>query len=114
MTDIQDILQCWKSYFSKLATPDSSDTYYVEFMQHVEEVILGIDNGGLAWPYEMFEIPFSTSERVNTSPKVKYKKAPGWDGVTTEHIRYSGTDTIILMSMIFKKVICIPLYKGGR
>ncbi len=49
-----------------------------------------------------------------------------WDGVTAEHIRYSGRDTIILMTMIFnsmtsqvfvpdhfKKGIRIPLYKGG-
>ncbi len=49
-----------------------------------------------------------------------------WDGVTAEHIRYSGRDTIILMTMIFnsmtsqvfvpdhfKKGIHIPLYKGG-
>ncbi len=126
MTYIQDILQCWKSYCSKLATPDSSDTYDVEFMQHVEEVILRIDNCSLAWPSEMFEIPFSTSEILNASQKLKYKKAPGWDGVTAQHIRYSGTDTIILMTMIFnsmtsqvfvpdhfKKGICIPLYKGG-
>ncbi len=46
MTDIQDILQCWKSYFSK---------------------------------FEMFEIPFSTSEIVKASKKLKYWKAPGWD-----------------------------------
>ncbi len=35
----------------------------------------------------------------------KYQKAPDWDGVTAEHIRYSGTYTIILMTMIFNSMI---------
>ncbi len=47
MTYIQDILQYWKSYFSKLTTPDSLDTYNVECMQHVEEIIQRIDKDSI-------------------------------------------------------------------
>ncbi len=90
-------------------------------MQHVEEVIQRIDKGNVTWSSEMFEIPLSSSEIVKASTKLKYQKALGWDGATAEHIKYSGTYTIILITMIlnsmtsqvfvpyhFKKGICIP------
>ncbi len=88
--------------FCKLSTPDSSDTYDDEFMQQVEEIIQRMDESSLVWPPEMLERLFSNTEIIKASKKLTYQKAPGCHGVTTEHIRCSSTDTMILIMNDFQ------------
>ncbi len=58
---------------------------------------------------------------------LKMKKAPGWDGIMNEHLKYSGTTVVYACSILynsmiereyipmqFKKGIIVPIPKGGK
>ena len=74
-----------------------------------------------------------TSNRITDSEtkqilkKLKTRKSPGWDGITNEHLKYSGPNTVFACTVIFnsiletehvphqlKKGLIVPIPKGGK
>ena len=57
--------------------------------------------------------PIEVDEILNICQNLKRKKAPGWDGVTSEHVQHGGKCLIKCLSWLFnciKQYECIPDY----
>ena len=74
---------------------------------------------------EFLRVKFSVFEVKNAIKKLNFGKAPGYDGITSEHIRYAGhaiyQPLCDMFNMcvareyvpnIFRTGIQVPLYKG--
>ena len=121
--EIEDILDVWRKHFDSLSNPRQSENFDDAHFQTVTNAVRG-------WTNEVdvsnfLEVEFSVAEVGDAIRKLNLGKAPGYDGITTEHVRYAG-DAIIrplcdLFNMCvrteyvpcnFRRGIQVPLYKG--
>ena len=121
---INEVLNVWKAHFEKLGTPKFSEEYdnnhYTVVTDRVRNLFenKGGDNPSYATPFTRREI----HEAIMT---LNGNKAPGFDNVTGEHIKYAGEtiDEVLLllynsmMDLEYVPVCCrtgvqVPLYKG--
>ena len=121
--EVKEILEVWKVHFSKLGTPAQSDNFDKEHFDRVNsrirELIRSEDNDVFTQEHISFKEVVDGVNRLNSG------KAPGFDGVTKEHIYNAGYPLVRLLVLLcnwvldtehipinFRRGIQIPLYKG--
>ena len=126
VSDADSIREAWRSYFDALAQPTNNACYDEKFRETVDVTMSRVDAGEIEWESTYMKVPFSRSEVVQAQKKLKWNKAPGCDGITTEHIRYGGDQVINLVTAVFNRIrtkrhfpadfrkgVRIPVYKGS-
>ena len=84
-----DVLKVWKTHFENLGTPKCSDSYDEQHYRLVTERVklYNVSNSG----EDVFHNePFSCQELVSAISALNCNKAPGYNGITGEHIRFAG------------------------
>ena len=74
---------------------------------------------------EFVETPFTCDEVEKAIKGLHNKKAPGWDNITAEHLKYAGNELIEFLTVLynlciemeyipcnFRTGVQVPLYKG--
>ena len=121
--EIQDILEVWRNHFYNLSTPKVSEKFdNIHFRDVSERVRIWCEGDDTS---EFLEEEFSFEEVSTAISKLNLKKAPGYDGVTSEHLRYAGISILkplcdlfnlcVRMEYVpsnFRRGIQVPLYKG--
>ncbi len=126
VSEADSIRDAWRSYFHDLAQPAENDEYDEDFKVSVDATIDSIKNGEIKWNSPHMNEPFTSKEVEKARKKLKWKKAPGWDEISTEHLRHGGSQFLKLVTVLFNKVrlehyfpvnfrrgVRIPLYKGS-
>ena len=121
--EVNEILEVWRTHFDRLSTPKSCDSYDRAHYQHVtrcvrELLALNDESPFLSQPITELEV-----ERA--IKKLNNNKSPGYDGITSEHVKYAGHSLIRALSLLynhcikseyiptsFRRGIQVPLYKG--
>ena len=121
--DIDSVLDVWRTHFSSLSTLRDSEYFDQGHYAHVTESVR-------EWSTEIghspfLDPPFSLNEISSCIDKLHFKKAPGHDGVTAEHLRYGGAKLHQAICFLFnacvryefvpsnfRKGVQVPLYKG--
>ena len=121
--EINEILEVWRAHFDKLSTPKSCDSYDQAHFTHVtrrikEFLAFNDESPFLANPVTEYEVERAIRELNNN-------KAPGYDGITSEHVKFAGPSLVRILCLLFKqcikseyiplsfrKGIQVPLYKG--
>lgn len=49
--------------------------------------------------------PFDIKQIASICRSLKTKKAPGYDGITTEHLKYAGEKCLTVLTKIFNAII---------
>ena len=119
ITDIDKIRLDWNNYYKNLyTTPNTEDDKYKEFMDMVNDKIQG-ENTILSKSKgsHLEDGPFILSEIESEISKMKNGKATGWDLISAEHLKFSGSLTKAILVWLNNAIIvneCIPqLYKRG-
>ena len=127
VTDSQDICNAWKEYFSKLYTPVDKPEFDNEFKVYVECALKKMEIES----YDMAENllgDFITESEMNLIVNsLKNNKAPGWDTISAEHVKYGGPRLRMCLRYLFgvlvkyeyipnhfKLGIIIPIPKGDK
>ena len=123
MYEIDDILEVWRNHFDVLSTPKNSDKFDNRHFNTVTEAVRSWLDGDD--PSEFLGPEFSVPEVADAIAKLNLGKAPGYDGVMSEHIRNAGYSICQpLCDMFnacvskeyvpsnFRNGIHVPLYKG--
>ena len=123
VSDLDDILEVWRTHFSNLYTPKTSEDYDQEHYTLVTERVAALnaevgDSNFLANDFEECEVLAA----IKTLHK---KKACGFDAVSTEHLVYGGPKIVQILTLIYNHIlrleyvpinlrrgIQIPLFKG--
>ena len=92
LTDPNMIRNEWNSYYEELFSDNGNDNCNHEFKEHVETEVCQIYNELANMVNSMYLKggPATYTEIDKLISKLKNKKAPGWDQLTSEHIKYSG------------------------
>ncbi|VDI31056.1 Hypothetical predicted protein, partial [Mytilus galloprovincialis] len=123
----EDISNAFVDFYADVYTPTENAKFDSDFKAHVTEFVdrtlesCATDNGLLPG----VEITLYEIESVVRS--LKLRKAPGYDKLQNEHVRYSGSQLHTVILRIFNEVIrfgriplcwkhglLIPLFKGNR
>ena len=121
--EISEVLGVWKDHFDRLSTPKVSSTFNQEFFEHVSGRVRGLSMERDTSPFT--EQPFSQREIERAISKLNNNKAPGYDDITSEHVKYAGPILVEILCMLyntcirmeyipcnFRKGVQVPLYKG--
>ena len=127
ITDPEEIRDHWKIYFKELYTPENLDQYDNDFKLHVEEAMVELECQSYFNDDECMKSPITVNEVRNICNSLKCKKAPGWDGVTSEQLHYGGENLLKCLTWLFNKItlyefipchfkrgIIIPIPKGNK
>jgi hypothetical protein len=114
-------------YFEKLYTPEDRKEYDECFNTHVQESLGEIAHDSYANDDKCMNYPIIHNEVSELCKSLKRKKAPGWDGITGEHIKHGGKYLVKFLTWPFNKIteheyipspfkkgIIIPIPKGTK
>ena len=123
-----EIRQCWKSYFKSLFTPNTNDcSFDSDFKDRIDEKVeTFLVESNQSVPKDNFE-KYTHEDIKKLIENMKLKKAPGYDGIQPEHIKYGGDVCITVLKNLvnsiclseniphqFKIGVIIPLPKAGK
>ena len=123
VSNIEDILDVWKTHFENLYTPKDNEEYdknhYDMVTAKVAELNAKDDTG------EFLQNLFTEKEIKDAIGQLHKRKACGYDGITTEHLLYGGDCVVQILTLIYngmlrleyipvnlRRGIQIPLFKG--
>ena len=90
---IDEILCVWHDHFDNISNPKYSEEYNHEHYRHVTRSVKAWSRGKEMSPF--LNTPFDFDELHAATMKLHLNKAPGYDNISTEHIRFAGPHMII-------------------
>lgn len=88
--DLDQILQVWKEYYCDLYTPLESEMFDTNFKETVDRHINEVDMEPRNDDSVILSSPITSEEVKETCQTLKVGKAPGLDGIQSEHLKYAG------------------------
>ena len=121
--DVSEILDVWKLHFSSPGTPNESENFDKAHFERVNQRIAELSTSREIDVFSRERITVNAVERgINL---LNAGKAPGFDGITREHVKNAGPamvriDTLLFNWIVntefiltnFRRGIQVPLYKG--
>ena len=121
--ELEEVLQVWAKHFAGIGTPRDADHYDKEHFIAVSESVSEYNKMNINDVF--METPFSKEEVDKAIRTLHLGKAPGVDGVTSEHILYAGAPMVDILCKLynairdceyipqcFRRGVQVPLYKG--
>ena len=122
-----EIARLWADYYENLLTPKDNAEFDDKFKGYVDNEVSEITKNSIVDIDDIFQDPITETEIKNILTMLPNSKAPGDDGITYEHVRFSGEllakKLVILYNKIveleyipkkFKLRIKIAVSKGGK
>ena len=122
--DVDGVLNVWSGHFTRLGTPKHSPKFDSDHYVNVSRTVLRYNEGQEGIDPFLAQ-PFTTDEVKHAVKALNSGKAPGFDDVTAEHLRYGGSVVIELLSLLYNTIVAseyiplccrtgvqVPLYKG--
>lgn len=127
LTDPKEVAEDWTLFYEELFTKVGRDKGYDDtFSDHVEQSLNVMEVESHGRPPDVTRFKISEKEVKDVLDALKNKKAPGFDRVTNEHLKYAVCHAIKALTTMFnsiielehvpkclKKGIIVPIPKGG-
>ena len=121
--EIKEVLDVWADHSARIGTPRVDSAYDQD---HYERVTDFVRERNVQHEGDRFlELPFSTCEVLKAIKTLHTGKAPGYDGVMSEHLLFAGPMLVDVLCNLFnaiceseyiprcfKQGVQVPLYKG--
>ena len=121
--EIHDVVQVWKEHFGNLCSFDRDRVkdweHHVKVSNEVQDWYSLKDDGSI------FNNPISLDEMKTATSTLNSGKSPGFDEITSEHIKFGGGELVEMLTRSYNQIIVtehipenfrtgtqIPLYKG--
>ena len=120
LLDPTQLLEAWTNHFQNLAKSQLS------MQEGLQQESTSLLSSSFQKEELFLDFPFSTDEVTLAINRMKLKKSPGPDNLTSEHFRFSGHSVVTWLTEVLnfvvkleqvpsslKSGITIPVYKGG-
>ena len=127
ITDPDEVRKAWKTYFEMLYTPKDLPHYDTAFKENIEHEVQQFIRDSFNKISHLLERSITSHEILKVVSGLKNKKAPGFDGITAEHVKYGGQKLLAILTSIcnsiskwediptqLKRGIIIPIPKGTK
>ena len=121
--EIDEVLEVWANHFLRIGTPRHDEKYDREHFDIVTNFVK--DRNDDVECDNFLEEPFTNDEIVKAIKTLHIGKAPGFDGILSEHLLYAGPMLVDILCnlynsirsseyipLCFKLGVQVPLYKG--
>ena len=119
----EEVLKAFKGHFERVSTPKDDISFNEDHFQMVNS---NVDHFNTLKDSDQFmECPFTFEEVSKAVNRLHLKKASGFDGISSEHIKYAGKTLIRVLTILyntirtreyipinFRRGVQVPLYKG--
>ena len=123
----EDVCAQWGEYFKSLYTPRENDSHNRQFKQYVENQLGSMSEESHSCIDIILGTDIDKYEVNRVINELKMKKAPGFDQITSEHIKYGGERLVTCLTKLFNIInqheyiptdfkigIIIPIPKGSK
>ena len=103
----------WKNYFQELYTPKCLDNFDDGFREYVENKLSDMENESYNNEDNILLEEFTYTEVEFACKKLKSGKSPGWDEITSEHVKYGGRKLVECLQRLFNVITTheyVPLH----
>ena len=104
LTNVEDIRNEWQNYYQKLYSKSQSSQVDTQLVADIQNELHTALTQSLI--HESLEGGHVTSDEVyRLVHKMKRRKAPGWDKITSEHLKYCGDKTLHAVTWLMNCII---------
>ena len=128
LTEVDSIRLEWNEYYKRLySAPSYFDAEYNEFIAHVDSTVTNASTSYNGTGTHLEDGPVKINEIESEIQKMKCGKASGWDEISVEHVKYSGslvkatitwvTNMIVMSESIpslYKRGLLVSIPKSGK
>ena len=100
---LDEVLEVWRKHFSKLGTPKQSDSFDDDHYRTVSEFIEQYNKGNNCND-TFLQNPFSVEKLDAAIKSLNNGKAPGFDKIVSEHIKFAGKETRDFLCSLYKRI----------
>jgi len=116
ITDEGDIREVWGQYFKNLYSTSEDENFDATQREHVRNELSCMSIESYKTDENILaDIKYDEIEKIVC--RLADRKAPGFDGITNEHIRHGGTKLIECLTNLFEMIVryeCVPkMFKIG-
>ena len=105
ITEPDRIREKWKEYFQDLFSPKDEPHFDNDFKAHVEDTIEEMVLAAKNSEPTIIKKTITTSEVEDCVKSLKNKKAPGFDHITSEHIKYGGQVLLSALCHLYNRMV---------
>ena len=123
-----EIARLWANYYESLLTPELNTIDFDDkFKGYIDNEVSEITKNSIVDIDDIFQHPITETEIKNILTSLPNNKAPGHDGTTYEHVRFSGEVLVKKLVVLYNKIveleyipknfklgIKIPISKAGK
>jgi hypothetical protein len=126
IADVKGILDRFKPYFKELFTPVDKPEYDEGFKEYVLSELDNIEELSANRQRQSIDLTCNVKDVQDLCKALKLRKAPGWDLLDPEHLKYGENDLHNILTSIynvinrlelvpghFKKKVLVPIGKPG-
>ena len=121
--EIGEVLDVWADHFLRIGTPQNDDKYDEDHFRNISTTVRGLND--LHDVDDFLYVPFSSDDVFKAIHILHPGKAPGYDGIMSEHLSFAGPLMVDLLCILFNAIrvseyipqcfklgVQVPLYKG--
>ena len=100
-----EIAGLWATYYENLLKPKENTDFDDKFKGYVDIEVSEIIKNSIVDIDDIFSAPLTETEIKNILTLLPNNKAPGDDGITYEHVRFSGEVLIKKLVVLYNKLV---------
>jgi hypothetical protein len=106
-SDPDEICDIWSRYFKELYPPKEMEHFDDDFKEYVDECVEDMLRKSYEDSSTIMISRINDSEVLAAIKTLKNGKAPGWDAVLAEHLKYGGQAVIACLTTLFNAMIML-------
>ena len=106
INDPTTVANCWADYYEKLFSQLQDESFDKDFYKEVNIAVMNlIKSETLANTDDIFETPITVQEVETIVNGLPNGKAPGFDDITYEHVKYGGSKLKEALAYLFNRIV---------
>ena len=105
INDPTTVANCWADYYEKLFSQLQDESFDEDFYKEVNIAVMNLIKSETLANTDIFETPITVQEVETIVNGLPNGKAPGFDDITYEHVKYGGSKLKEALAYLFNRIV---------